>query len=494
MSLDCAQARNLLRDGALPGAGLDRVPQLGFHLASCAACRELYVSQPVQQPPPLVAPTIVSGRPQAAATEQPRAQLSRSRLVLAGCVLLALVAGWYLVLPLTRAWRNLGLMSTPSDSPAAAVVTGSTDVSDNIAPGLMTASTPGSPVPATSSVTPSASPTLTRLPTRTPSASPTSTATPFPTVTQTSTATPVPTIMPTVTQTASPTAIPPTPAAPTAVPRPTALVEIASAPVDGSAVNILLLGIDARPGEGWLARSDANIVIRLDPSSGRAAMLSLPRDLWVAIPGIGEGKLNSAYLLGERKGRGAAVAKATVGQALGITIHHAVVIDFAGFRSLIDALGGVPVDVPRELYDPKFPTEDYGYTVAHFTPGTEVMNGERALMFSRIRHPDSDFQRIRRQQLVLLGIARKLRERGVLQNLHEADRITAALVPFVRGDVSQPLALKLLWAMRSVNPNEVRRLTADGSMVGEANIGGAYALVANESVLHNLGVQLTGAQ
>ena len=244
---------------------------------------------------------------------------------------------------------------------------------------------------------------------------------------------------------------------PTELPTITATPEVvvaASLPASSSsdAITVLLLGLDARSGEGLMARSDAIVVARIDPDLQRVALLSLPRDLWVSIPGVGEGKINSAYFIGEQTQEGAALARDTVSQAIGVKIDHVAVIDFTGFRSLIDALGGVPVDVPKELYDPQFPTDDYGYTVAHFMPGTEVMNGDRALMFSRIRHPDSDFERMRRQQLVLLGIVRRLRQRGIIQNLHEADTITESIRPFIHSDISTKTILELLWSMRSFDP------------------------------------------
>jgi anionic cell wall polymer biosynthesis LytR-Cps2A-Psr (LCP) family protein len=115
-------------------------------------------------------------------------------------------------------------------------------------------------------------------------------------------------------------------------------------------------------------------------------------------------------------------------------------------------------------------------------------------MYSRIRHPDSDFQRMRRQQSVLLGIARKLRERGALENLHEADQLTAALRPFVRTTMPPELVLDLLWSMRSVDAGAVQRIVVDTSIVNETRIGGSYALVADESVLLAVGAQLVGGQ
>lgn len=259
------------------------------------------------------------------------------------------------------------------------------------------------------------------------------------------------------------------------------------------AITILVLGTDARPDE-TLARSDAIMLVRLDPQQQSVTLLSLPRDLWVNIPNFGEGKIDSAYFLGEQYGEGAVVAAQTVSEALNINIDRTAVIDFAGFRGLIDALGGIRINVPKELYDPEFPTEDYGYMVAHFLPGEQIMDGAQALMYSRIRHPDSDFERMRRQQAVVVGIAERLRERGVLKNLREADRITAALRPYIHTDLPRPLALNLLWSMRSVDVKAVKRITADTSLLTETSIGGAYVLIADPATLHDLGAQLVGGE
>jgi LCP family protein required for cell wall assembly len=252
----------------------------------------------------------------------------------------------------------------------------------------------------------------------------------------------------------------------------------------------LLLGLDRRPGDTEPPRADSLIIAHIDPVSGTVALLSLPRDLWVSIPGYVDGKINGAFYYGERNspnGGGMALAKQTLGDALGITVDQAVVIDFNGFRSLIDALGGITVDVPKEIYDPQFPTDDYGYTVAHFLVGPQLMDGPTALMYSRVRHPDSDFERMKRQQLVLVGIARRLQERGLLQNLHNADQLAQSLAPFVHTDMPADQVLALLWAMRGVDPGAVRRNTVDGSQLWETTIGGAYALVPQQGVLQTMG-------
>ncbi len=523
--MDCSEARALLSAGLLPGTGAGRSPQLGFHLSGCPACRafrgvERFDRHQLQRgrtsgPPPPITPVSRGLEPR-------RGRSTTVRVF----VLLALLMGtwtiWYLGLPLLRAWRDLGTMASIEPVKVAA------DEAEH---------EPGA-APATPAPYPSIAPTLTPT---SPTPAPVATETPRPTVvavtnTPTVTASPRPaagmakpfapdptdiptptaTVKPTVTP--SPTTAPPTstipPATPTIPPpKPTAppvvtmeqpaLVPTATAvqppaqvaqappaqaavaaPAAAGGVTVLLLGLDARPGEAT-GRNDAVLVARINPEQRTAALLSLPRDLWVAIPGIGEGKINSAYVLG-----GAQTAAATVGQALGIPIDHTVVVDFKGFRGLIDALGGITVDVARELYDPKFPTDDYGIKEAHFLPGPQVMDGETALTYSRIRHPDSDFARMRRQQAVLLGIARRLGKLGAFQTLHESDRLTGALAPYVRTTLDRGTAAQLLWSQRTMDPANVRRLVLDGSMLQETTIGGSYALWAEPATLRSLGAQL----
>ncbi len=209
----------------------------------------------------------------------------------------------------------------------------------------------------------------------------------------------------------------PTPASTPA--RPAALVPLSwpgvsvTPPWDpGPRVTVLLLGIDSRAQAGEIARSDTLIVATIDPRARTAAMLSIPRDLWVRIPDVASGRgafeerINVAYALGERlgyPGGGAALARRTVEQNFGIRIDYTAVVDFVGFVRAIDALGGITVDVPRPLADNAYPTEDYGVKTIYFPPGRQRMDGNMALMYARARHADNDLERGRRQQLVLLA-------------------------------------------------------------------------------------------
>jgi LCP family protein required for cell wall assembly len=239
-------------------------------------------------------------------------------------------------------------------------------------------------------------------------------------------------------------------------------------PEPGEPITILLLGNDQRPGEKTVPRTDSIMVARIDPQSGRVALLSFPRDLIVQIPGYGSTRINAAYVWGETynaPGGGMALASSTISNLIGKPINYVVMVDFAGFIGAIDSIGGVTVNVTKELYDPQFPTMDYGYTEAHFEVGPQHMDGITALTYSRIRHPDSDFRRIERQQAVLVAIGARLKERGDLQNLVDADQITGALREYVRMDIPRDRLLGLVWALRNLDSTAVEHYTIDENMV-----------------------------
>jgi LCP family protein required for cell wall assembly len=241
-----------------------------------------------------------------------------------------------------------------------------------------------------------------------------------------------------------------------------------AAPDSGGPMTILLLGSDQRPDQAGPSRTDTLMLLRVDPENQRIALLSLPRDLWVEIPGYGYNRINQAYMWGENNQDprgGLGLARETVSRFLGIPIDYAAIIDFQSFIGLIDALGGIIVHVDKELYDDRFPTMDYGYTVVHFTPGQHYMDGATALTYSRIRHPDSDFMRIRRQQAVMIGIGERIRERGLIRNLTEADQLTATMVGYVQTDMPQERMIGLIWAMRNFDIALLERYWALPGMV-----------------------------
>lgn len=272
---------------------------------------------------------------------------------------------------------------------------------------------------------------------------------------------------------------------PTAVPTP---------PLGSGALTVLLLGVDQRPDETYPSRADAIAVARIDPGRQRVALLSLPRDLIVAIPGYGYGRINSAAVIGELNpelGGGVALTKRTVSSLLGLPIDYVVQANFEGAIGAIDAIGGVEINVERELYDPQYPTMDYGYTIAHFLPGPQHMNGTTALMYGRVRHMDSDFERMKRQQAVLVAALTQVRQQNLLSQVESLAAISTALRNYIHTDLTQDQLLGLAWALRGLRPESVERYVVDGSMVSEYTVpGDPFAQLPVPGAIEGLAQQL----
>ena len=172
--------------------------------------------------------------------------------------------------------------------------------------------------------------------------------------------------------------------------------DIAEAP-PGDPQTIMLLGSDKRPknakdgGAGMGGRSDTIILVRLDPDKNATALMSLPRDLKVQIPGHGTDKINAAYELGGPK-----LTLQTVKRATGLSINHVINVDFQGFRRAVDALGCIYADVDRRYFN-----DSPGYAYIDVPAGYQKLCGEEALEYARYRHEDSDLVRGVRQQDLL---------------------------------------------------------------------------------------------
>jgi polyisoprenyl-teichoic acid--peptidoglycan teichoic acid transferase len=164
--------------------------------------------------------------------------------------------------------------------------------------------------------------------------------------------------------------------------------------------NILLLGSDARP-EEEAARADTIIVARVDPGAKRIWMLSIPRDTRVEIPDNGVNKINAANYLG-----GPALMIDTVEEFLGMPIHHYMEVDFNGFQGIVDAMGGIYVNVEQEIDDWRAASHSPSNRAKHIEPGYQLLDGEHALTFVRSRDfPDADFTRMKHQQEFFKALA-----------------------------------------------------------------------------------------
>jgi LCP family protein required for cell wall assembly len=190
-------------------------------------------------------------------------------------------------------------------------------------------------------------------------------------------------------------------------------VEPSLMPWDGAGrVTVLLMGLDYRDWETGIdyPRSDTMILLTLDPLAKTAGILSIPRDMWAAIPGFQHGKINTAYYLGDAHklpGGGPGLAVKTVEQFLGVPINFYAQIDFDAFVKFIDEIGGVKINVPAPI------TVDLlgdGYrTKKKLQPGVQVLPGDIALAYARNRYTEGgDFDRAERQQQVILGIRNRI--------------------------------------------------------------------------------------
>lgn len=230
-------------------------------------------------------------------------------------------------------------------------------------------------------------------------------------------------------------------------------------------VNILLLGIDQREGESGPWRTDTMILVSIDPVNNTAAMLSIPRDLWTTIPGYGEGRINTAHYTGDQHdypGGGPALAKKTVWYALGVPVHYYVRVNFAGFEKLVDAIGGLTVEVPEDIYDAKYPTADYGTMEIYIPAGVQHMDGKTALQYARTRHGSSDFDRMERQQQLLLAARDKVISLDI--PITSIPAILDLVGSAVQTDMTLEDMFLLAEAARNVDPESIRGGVIDGSM------------------------------
>ncbi len=160
--------------------------------------------------------------------------------------------------------------------------------------------------------------------------------------------------------------------------------------------NILLIGIDARPKEGNLGRTDTMILATFQPLRPYVGLLSIPRDLWVNVPGYGENRINTAHFFAEaaKAGSGPAAAMDVVHQNFGVNMDYYVRLHFNGFKDIVDALGGVDVTLPTDM--------------SGYKAGTYHLDGTKALALVRDRETSDDFFRMSRGQLFIKSMLKQV--------------------------------------------------------------------------------------
>jgi LCP family protein required for cell wall assembly len=217
-------------------------------------------------------------------------------------------------------------------------------------------------------------------------------------------------------------------------------------------VNILAMGIDQREYEEGPWRTDTMIVLTLDPVTMTGGMLSIPRDLWVPIPGYEEGRINTAHYLGDAydyPGGGPALAVKTVQYNLGVPIHYYARVNFSAFEELIDLIDGIDIEVAEDISDASYPCDDGPcYDPLYIEAGEHHMDGRMALRYARTRYSaGGDFDRAKRQQQVILAVFDKVTQLKMLpQLIAKAPRIWETL----KGSVETNLRLDEIIALANL--------------------------------------------
>lgn len=231
-------------------------------------------------------------------------------------------------------------------------------------------------------------------------------------------------------------------------------------------VNILLLGIDKRddePIEG--TRSDTMMLATIDPVSKSATLVSLPRDMWVTIPGCGEragcigGKqrINVSHAVG-----GPELAMQTVSTDFGVPIQYYARVDFRGFQQLVDAVGGVVIDVDWPVKDDEYPTADYGYQRIYFAPGPQLMDGAEALQYARSRHGMNDFARAGRQQKVIVSVRNRVLQ---MNTISKAPELLGIAQQSLSTNLSPVQMLALAKLVSDIDRDRISNLVIDATYV-----------------------------
>jgi len=263
--------------------------------------------------------------------------------------------------------------------------------------------------------------------------------------------------------------------------------------------NILLVGYSADdPEHGGATLTDSIMVLSLDKDRKSGYMLSIPRDLYVDIPGEGYAKINEAFQDGERSGfhepgapaGGMGLLEKTVTQVTGLEIHNYALINYTTVREIVDALGGITVNIqspdPRGIYDPNFQPQEGG--PLKLPNGPQTVDGQTALRLTRARgatygsygFPESDFNRTQNQQLVLNAIKAELNWKLVLDPRTNG-KIFNAVGNNIQTDVKLSEVIPLYRMFTSVPNDQLKSVTLNN--INDVNLLRGYTTRLGQSAL-----------
>lgn len=250
-------------------------------------------------------------------------------------------------------------------------------------------------------------------------------------------------------------------------------------------VNVLLLGMGGAGHDGPYL-TDTIMIASIKPSTKQIALISIPRDLGVYIPGYGQQKINHVNAYGELKQPdwGAAAATELISKTFDLDIPYYIRLDFKAFEEIIDELGGVQVTVAKAFTDPMFPAPNSEFQTVTFKAGDQTMNGETALKYARSRHGNngegSDFARARRQQQILTALKDQITDIGVVANPITVTNILTDLENHLTTNMEFNELVSLARLGKSIGTENVESLvldtSANGYLVNYFSPGGAFML------------------
>jgi LCP family protein required for cell wall assembly len=249
---------------------------------------------------------------------------------------------------------------------------------------------------------------------------------------------------------------------------------------------VALLGIDeAKRAAIW--RTDSIVLVLINEGNQRVGMMSIPRDLWVAIPGHDQDRINTVDALGERTnypGGGPGLLDQTLRYNLNIPVDHYARIDFRGFENLIDQVGGITIDVKvpidDQLPDPLRPNAWKRFTLP---AGIQHMDGHTALSYCRVRMATSDFDRSRRQRQVLVALWSKML---TLNALMRAPKLWDELTGIVDTDLKMLEAVRLAYVVNGIGIENIRSIEFGSNLAGGwITPSGAQVLLPNKDAIQD---------
>jgi LCP family protein required for cell wall assembly len=232
--------------------------------------------------------------------------------------------------------------------------------------------------------------------------------------------------------------------------------------------------------------TDVLMVSRVNLAEGSVRTMSFPRDLLVEIPGIGFDKITRAYDYGSKADNsnwntGVQLLQETIDWNFGLGVDAVATTRFDGLENVVDALGGITIENPYDVYDATYPTRDFGTKEIFYPAGTLELNGEQALELARTRHQDGDDGRVMRQQLILSALLEKAQEPETLKKLPQL--LEAARASDVLTNIPAEVQAHLLSKVGAINPDLVEWGTMTHLLWGDTTASGMWVYQGDWTVL-----------